>query len=185
MTDLGMLSTDGRCRAFDEKGSVMFVVRGICAVVLKRPQRRGVERRLDSRSRAYHRSKHTTVANRVLPTEHGRQEALIRATYENAGLDPAETQNDNIVVGSVKTNIGHLEGASGLAALVKTTMALEKAQIPPNMHFETPTRHQVSDWKITVPQKLMDWKPGSNRCSQGEYQLFWLRRYQRPRGARG
>lgn len=191
MTDLGMLSTDGRCRAFDEKGSGYVRGEGICAVVLKR---RSDAELSGDRIRAVVRTtgvNHDGRKQGITYPNTDAQEALIRATYENAGLDPAETQyfeahgtgtkagdpnetraigavfspnrTDNIIVGSVKTNIGHLEGASGLAAVVKTTMALEKAQIPPNMHFEDPNPAiKFSDWKITVPQKLMDWKPGPN-----------------------
>lgn len=39
--------------------------------------------------------------------------------------------------GAVKSNIGHLEGGSGVASLIKTIMVLEKAVIPPNANFET------------------------------------------------
>ncbi len=40
--------------------------------------------------------------------------------------------------GSVKSNIGHLEGASGLAGLIKVIMMLERGIIPPNANFEEP-----------------------------------------------
>lgn len=40
-------------------------------------------------------------------------------------------------MGAVKSNIGHLEGASGVAGLIKTILVLEKAIIPPNTNFET------------------------------------------------
>ncbi len=43
-------------------------------------------------------------------------------------------------LGSVKSNIGHLESASGVASLIKTVLALEHRVLPPSLHFETPNR---------------------------------------------
>ena len=45
-----------------------------------------------------------------------------------------------LVVGSVKTNIGHLEAASGLAGIIKSTLTLETGLIPPNINFEKPNK---------------------------------------------
>jgi acyl transferase domain-containing protein len=42
------------------------------------------------------------------------------------------------VIGSVKTNIGHLESASGVASLIKAILVLKKNQIPPNLNFINP-----------------------------------------------
>ena len=56
-----------------------------------------------------------------------------------------------LLVGSIKTNIGHMEGASGLASLVKAIYILEKAQIPPNLWFkEVNPRIRLSEWGIKV-----------------------------------
>ncbi|MFN9400451.1 MAG: polyketide synthase, partial [Dolichospermum sp.] len=41
-------------------------------------------------------------------------------------------------VGCVKTNIGHTEGASGIAGLIKVALSLYHRQIPPNLHFQEP-----------------------------------------------
>ncbi|THC88803.1 hypothetical protein EYZ11_011749 [Aspergillus tanneri] len=94
------------------------------------------------------------------------QANLIRATYRKAGLsmkptrffeahgtgtpvgDPIEcnalgevfhsvrSTDDPLIVGAVKSNIGHLEGASGIAAVIKTILILESGMIPPNTNFE-------------------------------------------------
>ena len=69
-----------------------------------------------------------------------------------AAGDPVEAQaivsvfagkretGDPLYVGSIKTNIGHLEAASGLAAVVKTVFALEEGLIPQNINFEKPNK---------------------------------------------
>ena len=41
-------------------------------------------------------------------------------------------------VGSVKTNIGHLDTASGIASLIKTVLALQNKELPPSLHYEVP-----------------------------------------------
>jgi acyl transferase domain-containing protein len=113
-----------------------------------------------------------------LPSSHA-QAVLIRKTYEAAGLDPLSTtyveahgtgtqagdpleaaalskifcagRIEPLIVGSVKTNIGHLEGASGVAGLVKTILMLEKGEILPNAHFELPNeRIPLKEWKLDV-----------------------------------
>ena len=99
------------------------------------------------------------------------QEHLIRSVYASAHLDPNDTQYAEVhgtgtaagdpvdanaiaaalasqrdterplIVGSVKTNIGHLEAASGLAGVIKCTTALENGLIPPNFDFQKPNIH--------------------------------------------
>ncbi|MEM7279356.1 MAG: type I polyketide synthase, partial [Pseudomonadota bacterium] len=63
-----------------------------------------------------------------------------------------------LYVGSVKTNMGHLESAAGIASLIKTVLALRHRKIPPHLHFESPSKH--IDWDripLRVPTSLTDW----------------------------
>ncbi|HEX8559855.1 MAG TPA: beta-ketoacyl synthase N-terminal-like domain-containing protein [Pyrinomonadaceae bacterium] len=62
-------------------------------------------------------------------------------------------------VGSVKTNIGHLDAAAGVAGLVKTVLALEHGEIPPSLHFERPNPNiNFADSPFFVNTKLRPWE---------------------------
>src|SRR6185369_10352389 len=64
-------------------------------------------------------------------------------------------------LGSVKSNVGHLEAASGIAGLIKATLALENQAIPPNLHFETPNPEiDFASSPFYVNTRLRDWKHG-------------------------
>ncbi|KAL8645570.1 MAG: hypothetical protein Q9226_007241, partial [Calogaya cf. arnoldii] len=128
------------------------------------------------------------------------QEALIRQTYAGAGLplnetgffeahgtgtpagDPIEARalgatfgkvrplGDPLLVGSIKTNIGHLEGASGLAAVIKTILSLEKGIIPPNPWFDKANpRIPMEELNIRVPTEAVEWPSGLRRASVNSF----------------
>ncbi|MCA1568670.1 MAG: acyltransferase domain-containing protein [Acidobacteria bacterium] len=62
-------------------------------------------------------------------------------------------------IGSVKTNIGHLDAAAGIAGLIKTTLALKHKQLPPSLHFERPNPALgIEESPFYVSAKLSDWK---------------------------
>lgn len=187
MTDLGMLSTDGRCRHGDAAASGYVRGEGIVAIILRRQSQaeafgddiravvRGTGVNHDGRKQGI-----------TLPSPQA-QAALIRSTYRNANLDPADTtyvechgtgtkagdprelnaiseifcadRAEPLYVGSIKTNIGHLEGASGVAGVMKATMALQRNVIPPNMHFNTPNPEiDFQGKRLRIPTEAVDWK---------------------------
>ncbi|MFC4907529.1 type I polyketide synthase [Actinomadura gamaensis] len=61
-------------------------------------------------------------------------------------------------VGSVKTNIGHLEGAGGMAGLIKTALSLEHGELPPSLNFRTPNpRIPLDRLGLRVQDRLTGW----------------------------
>ena len=130
------------------------------------------------------------------------QTALIRSTYEKAGLDLGETayfeahgtgtavgdpiellsigstigearkaHESPVWVGSVKSNIGHLEGAAGIAGVIKAVLALEHGMVPGVAEFETPnSRFRLDEWNVRIPSELMRWPTsGLRRASVNSF----------------
>jgi acyl transferase domain-containing protein len=66
-------------------------------------------------------------------------------------------------IGSVKTNVGHLDTAAGVAGLIKTVLALEHKQIPPSLHFKTPNpKIDFANSPFYVNTELSSWKQGNS-----------------------
>ena len=84
------------------------------------------------------------------------------------GRDPSNP----LLVGSVKTNIGHLEAAAGVAGLIKTVLALQHGQIPPHLHFEQPNPHIPWD---QLPVKIVceptAWPVNANGARENEWRV--------------
>jgi acyl transferase domain-containing protein/NADPH:quinone reductase-like Zn-dependent oxidoreductase len=198
--DMGILSPTGVPRCFDRKANGYSRGEGIGMVVLKRLSDaleagdciRGVIRATGIGSDGW-----TPGITRPSGTA---QASLIRKVYEEAGLDPSNTmyfeahgtgapvgdllearaiqegmrrsQSDPpLYVGAVKSNIGHLEGAAGIAGFIKTVLTLEKGIIPPNLWFEEPNRKILCDeWNIKFPTKATPWPvEGLRRASQNSF----------------
>ncbi|MCJ1403373.1 hypothetical protein MMC11_006596 [Xylographa trunciseda] len=84
------------------------------------------------------------------PLELGALGATLGTTKRQAGQP--------LYVGSVKTNIGHLEGCAGLAGLLKTVLCLENAVIVPSLNYEKPNpRLRLDEWSLKVPTELTPW----------------------------
>lgn len=162
-----MLNSEGKCFTFDSRGAGYGRGEGVASVIvklLKDALHDGDKVHAVIRSSGVNQDGKTIGV--TLPNPDA-QEALIRAVYAAANLDPHDTLyveahgtgtevGDNaeaqslgnvfgekpraryLYVGSVKTNIGHLEAASGLAGLIKAVLVLKKQQIPPNLNYIEP-----------------------------------------------
>ncbi|KAJ5929597.1 polyketide synthase [Penicillium verhagenii] len=186
--NLRMTSTDGLSRSFAEGVTGYGRGEGIATVILKRMSdalRDGDPIRAVIRGTGVNQDGHTTGI--TVPNSEA-QADLIRSTYLHAGLDVGQTayfeahgtgtavgdplelgavaqaisamrdSDDPLYVGSVKSNIGHLEGAAGLAGVIKCVLMFENGAIAPNIHFETPSRRiPFGDWHIAVPTEVTPW----------------------------
>ncbi|KAL9016045.1 MAG: hypothetical protein Q9185_006587 [Variospora sp. 1 TL-2023] len=186
MTELGFLSPSGRCHSFDAGADGYGRGEGIAAILLKPFQRaiadhdpiravvKGTRLNQDGRTQgitlpsalAQQRNMESLYSElEILPSTIQYLEA--HGTGTSAG-DPLELQAVNavygrnpLVVGSVKSNVGHCEAASALIGLIKTILSLEHAQIPAQMHFERP--HPAIDFSSrTIPTNTLVW-PETNK----------------------
>ncbi|KAI4726166.1 hypothetical protein E4T49_06112 [Aureobasidium sp. EXF-10728] len=186
MTDFEMLSPDGRCRTFDAHGNGYARGEGVCALVLRRRSMAEISKNPVLAVVRATGSNHDGWKDGLTLPNGSAQAHLIRKTYEKAGISTKDTQyfeahgtgtargdpievnaigevfaperKDPLLVGSIKSNLGHLEGASGIAGIIKTVMCLRNGKIVPNMHFNTPNPLiDFDSLKITVPTKLHHW----------------------------
>ncbi|HKF49641.1 MAG TPA: type I polyketide synthase [Terracidiphilus sp.] len=102
---------------------------------------------------------------------HGTGTALgdpIEANALDAVMRIGREAGSPLLVGSVKTNIGHLESAAGVAGLIKVVLALHHQSIPPSLHFRQPNPH--IDWDrmcLNVPVRAVPWPAGERRRLAG------------------
>ena len=195
---LGMLSPDGRCHAFDAGANGFVRGEGAGMILLKplgRALADGDHIYAVIRGTAVNQDGRTP--GMTVPSQ-AAQEALLRQAYQNAGLAPAQVQyveahgtgtlvGDPIeaaalghvlsadrpadrpcLVGSVKTNIGHLEAGSGIAGVIKTALALYHRRIPGNLHFVRPNPTiDFARLRLHIPVRCEEWPAGDGPAVAG------------------
>lgn len=70
--------------------------------------------------------------------------------------NPSTNRNKPLITGSIKSNVGHLESSSALAAIIKTILCFEKGKIPAQMHFVDPNPN-IDFRRVRIPVALTDW----------------------------
>jgi acyl transferase domain-containing protein len=197
-TKAGAMAPDGRCKAFDARANGYVRSEGAGVVVLKPLSNaladgdpiyaviRGSAVNQDGRS------------NGLMAPNPLAQEAVLREAYRQAAVSPGKVQyveahgtgtllGDPIeakalgtvlgverppgrpcALGSVKTNLGHLEAAAGIAGLIKVALALRHREIPPSLHFEKPNPHISFDGlPLRVQTALVPWPAESGPALAG------------------
>ncbi|MEX5635816.1 SDR family NAD(P)-dependent oxidoreductase [Parafrankia sp. FMc2] len=160
----GMLSPRGRCAPFDAEADGFVRAEGCGIIVLKRLSdavRAGDRVLALIRGGAVNQDGRS---NGLTQPSQPAQEALLREALASTGIDPAQiglvethgtgtpvgdpvefgalaavygTGKNPCALGSIKSNIGHLEAASGIAGLIKAVLCLQHGVIPPNLHFRS------------------------------------------------
>jgi len=89
----------------------------------------------------------------------------INALYRVFGVDQEKNKRENpLLVATVKTNIGHLEAAAGIAGIIKTVLSLHHQQIPQHLHYHEPNPTAI-DFKLIpleIPTQSIEWKKQNN-----------------------
>ncbi len=184
-----MMSFDGRCKTFDATADGYVRSEGCAMIVLKRLSDAvkdgdnilavilGTAVNQDGRS------------NGLTAPNGKAQEAVIRAALTDAKVKPADISyvethgtgtslgdpievralgavfadghdsSNPLMIGSVKTNVGHLEAAAGIVGLVKVVLALQNKAIPPHLNLDEPNPYiPWMELPVTVPTTLTEWK---------------------------
>ncbi|MCJ1437155.1 hypothetical protein MMC27_006540 [Xylographa pallens] len=188
MSLLGLFSADGRSYTYDNRSSGYGRGEGVATIVIKPFHdaiKAGDNIRAVIRNSGANQDGKTTGV--TFPSQEA-QIDLMNSVYHAAGLDCAETAyveahgtgtavgdpieaealatvfgsvrppGNPVIVGSIKTNIGHTEATSGLAGIIKAVFMLETGLIPPNINFEhAHERIYLQDWNMKVPTSLLPW----------------------------
>ena len=205
MAEFGMLSVSGRCRTFDAEADGFVRGEGCGMVVLKRlSDAKADGDRIWGVIRGSAVNQNGASAALTVPNGTA-QEQVLQEALSRAGIPPAEVDyleahatgsqlgdpievraaatvygrgrdaNRPLLLGTVKTNIGHLEPAAGIAGLIKVMLAMKHGVIPKHLHFENPNPHL--DWNelpVRVTSEAMDWPLAPDRPPRAGISAFAL-----------
>ncbi|CAG9862121.1 unnamed protein product [Phyllotreta striolata] len=184
---LGMLSPQGMCKAFDASGNGY--VRSEAAVVVLL-QKASVSKRVYATVLGAKTNTDGNKEQGITYPSGQMQNKLIREVYDEIGVRPEEVsyveahgtgtkvgdpqevnsiadffcknRKEPLLIGSVKSNMGHSEPASGLCSLAKMVIAMEAGMIPQNLHFQSPNKDipALNDGRLKVVAENEPWNGG-------------------------
>ncbi|NFI52319.1 aminotransferase class III-fold pyridoxal phosphate-dependent enzyme [Clostridium botulinum] len=202
--DLGIKSSDGRTKTFDNSSDGTGSGEGVISIILK-----PLSKAINDRDNIYSVIKGSAINQDgatigITAPNAIAQAKVIEKAWRNSGINPEtisyiEAHGTGTVlgdpieikgvqtafekytnkkqfctIGSVKSNIGHLNAASGLAGLVKMTLSLKNKKIPPTLHFKNPNKKiSFIDSPVYVNNRLIDWEP-IGRVRRGGVSSFGL-----------
>ncbi|MEA5595933.1 aminotransferase class III-fold pyridoxal phosphate-dependent enzyme [Rivularia sp. UHCC 0363] len=192
-----MMAPDGRCKTFDASADGYVRGEGCGIVILKRLSDAILDKDRILAVIKGSAVNHDGLSNGITAPNGLAQQAVIRQALKNAGVAPAEISyieahgtgtalGDPIEIralkavlmqerspqqlcgiGSVKTNIGHLEPAAGIAGLIKVVLSLQHGEIPPHLHLQQLNPHLgLEGTPFFIPRECQPWaKIGDSRLA--------------------
>ena len=205
MAELGMLSKEQRCKTFDAAADGFARGEGCGMLVLKRLDEAQADGdRIWGVIRGAAVNQNGPSAGPTAPNGPG-QERVIETALAQAGVAPAEVdyleahgagsalgdpievqaaaavygkereEHRPLLLGSVKTNIGHLETAAGVAGIIKVMLAMNRGRIPRQLHFRDPNPNLEWDrLPVRVVSDLVDWPEHPERPSRAGVSSFGI-----------
>ena len=205
LADAGMLSLSGQCRTFDASADGYVRGEGCGMVILKRLSDAQADGdRIWGVVRGSAVNQNGAGLGLTLPNGPAQERAMEEALAQ-AGIAPAEVDyfeahgpgtalgdavelnaaanvygrgreaENPLLIGSVKTNIGHLEAAGGVASLIKTVLAMNRGLIPRHLNFHTP--NPDIDWErlpVRVTSEAMDWPRAAKQPQRASVNVFGI-----------
>lgn len=191
------LSPSGRCNTFSAAADGLIMGEGCAVVVLKRLSDAFSNDDNILAVVPGSAVNHGGSASAITVPNELAQEALVRQALAAADVAPAEVDyvethgtgtplgdpievgglssvfgdrpsDRPLVLGALKTNIGHLDAAAGIAGLVKVVLSLQHERIPANLHLGTPNpRIDWDAWPVSLPKTSLEWRRGERRRIAG------------------
>ncbi|MEM9784025.1 MAG: acyltransferase domain-containing protein, partial [Pseudomonadota bacterium] len=191
-----MLAPDGRCKSFDEAADGMGRGEGCGMLLLTRLSDALADgHRILALIRGS-AINHDGASSGLTVPNGPMQERVIRSALRSGGVEPSQVSyveahgtgtplgdpiearalgavfgperapDRPLKIGSVKSNIGHLEGAAGVAGLIKVILSMQHEQLPQSLHCERPSAHIAWDeLAIEVVQERTSWPAGQRRMA--------------------